>query len=384
MSSMPQQQSRQIASNIMLRGGEFIARPIVEVDARGEILSVGQWSQVDGLENTEFYGGVMCAGFVNAHAHIELSYLRGQIEPHKGFSAFAQQIGAIRNNATSEQISLAIERADIELRNAGVVAVGDIVNGSSSMSCKAKSPILYRNFGEVFGLRTTSSQRLDWITGHQNSSITPHSTYSLNDALFREICSAEGSAPLSIHLLESQAEVELFNKKGRLWEWYQSAGFECDFLHYGSAAQRIVSSIPANKSVILVHNCYVTQRDIETIMSHFSAPVYWVLCPRSNGYISEVTPPVELLRANGLNICIGTDSLASNTSLSMLSEILALEGNPPLNETLDWATRQGAKALQFDHLGEIEVGKRPGINIISGIDYHTMSLTPQSEVQKIL
>ncbi len=377
-------QSRRIASNIMLRGGEFTLRPIVEVDSQGVIISIGQWSEVDGLENTEFYAGIMCAGFVNAHAHIELSYLRGQIEPHKGFSSFAQQIGAIRDKATPEQRTRAIDRADIELCNAGVVAVGDIVNGSLSMSCKAKSPIKYRNFGEVFGLRTTSTQHIDWIKDAPNGGITPHSTYSLNDDIFRQICSLKTSAPLSIHFLESQAEVELFNKEGRLWEWYQSAGFECDFLHYGSAAQRIVSSIPADRSVILVHNCYVTQRDIDTIMSHFSAPVHWVLCPRSNRYISDITPPTELLRANGLNICIGTDSLASNTSLSIIDEILALGNNIPLNESLDWATRQGAKALQFDELGDIEVGKRPGINIISGVDYQTLSITKDSRVTKVL
>lgn len=368
---------------MMLRGGEVIPRPLIEIDSCGVIRSVEQYEDVDRLSGTEFYAGVMTAGFVNSHSHLELSYLKGRITPHKGFAAFARQIGEVRGEASMEERLRSISRAELELRREGVVAVGDILNGNTSMECKQHSPIKFRNFGEVFGLSTTSTEQMSWILSHPNSSITPHSTYSLNDKLFREIASLDSSAPLSIHFKESPSEEELYHEQGSLWEWYSRVGFECDFMHYGSAAQRIVESTPPHRSVILVHNCCVTQRDIDTIMEHFTAPVYWALCPCSNDYISQIAPPVELLRQNGLNICIGTDSLASNTSLSMLDEMRALQSAAPLHEILDWATRQGASALCFDELGDIQEGKSPGINIISAIDYRTMTLTAESRVSVI-
>ncbi len=424
---------RKIASNLLAIGGELIPRPLVEVDENGVIVSVERYDDIDRVHSAEFYAGIMTAGFVNAHSHLELSYLRGQISKHKGFAEFARQIGEVRTKATIEQRLKAIEREDLALRRGGVVAVGDIVNGKTSMDCKSRSSIRYRNFGELFGLRTTSFDDLLWCEDYPHSSITPHSIYSLNDEIFKLIARRNINQPLSIHFKESSSEEELFAKRGRLWDWYESVGFECDFLHYGSVAERVIGSVPPERSVLLVHNCCVTQSDIDTIMGHFTAPVYWVVCPRSNDYISQLTPPVELLRKNGLNICIGTDSLASNDSLSILEE-MAMMPQVPLAERIDWATRQGAKALGFSglcssdscssdscsndscssdlclndkylsdivsndsclsnscfsdlcsgDLGEIKVGTRPGINIISGVDYRSMQLTPQSKVDVIV
>ncbi len=374
---------RRIASNLLLSKGEFIRNPLIEVSSTGEILSVGSYTNLDGIAHTEFYSGIMCAGFINAHCHLELSYLHSLIEPHLGFAHFARAIGELRTKSTLEQRLRAIDIADTRMRAEGIVGVGDIVNGDTTLKCKAKSPIKYHNFGELFGLSTNSWSGMSWLKEVPHSSLTPHSTYSLNDKLFRDICSLEEQAPLSIHFMESPSELELFTHAGALWRWYEAAGFECDFLHHGSPAQRIVKSIPPSRSVMLIHNCCLREEDIDTILEHFTAPVYWVACPRSNDYISSLTPPIELLRRKGANICIGTDSLASNYSLSILEEIRTLSEIMPLGEALDSATRIGAKALHFEELGEIEVGKRPGINILSGIDYAEMKLTANSKITPI-
>ena len=224
--------------------------------------------------------------------------------------------------------------------------------------------------------------RLPGLLRYPETSLTPHSIYSVQDALFREIC-AEGDEPLSIHFMETPAEAELFEQRGELWEWYRKAGFTCDFLHYGSPARRIVESVPADRSVILIHNCCVNQQDIDLIMNHFTAPVWWCLCPGSNRYISRLVPPVELLRRNGLNICLGTDSLASNTALSLLGEMQHL-GKIPLAELLTWAAPNGARALGFSELGEVAAGKRPWLAVLSGLDYDSMTLTPASCIARIL
>ncbi len=384
MSSLPRY--RRIASNLLLHRGELLRNPIVEVDKQGEIISVEHYrdGEVDRMANTEFYAGIMCAGFVNAHCHLELSYLKGEIEEGRGFAHFASQIGRVRSQASIEDRVAAIKLADHEMMQSGVVAVGDIVNGDSSYATKESSKITYHSFAELFGLNTHDTSSVDKLLQYERTSLTPHSLYSLNDSIFRQIVEQQqDDTPLSIHFMESPDEKMLYEGQGALHDWYGRAGFNCDFLHYGSPAERLISCVPADRSVMLVHCCMVQQRDIDLVMEHFRAPVYWVLSPRSNHYISRISPPVELLRKSGLNICIGTDSLASNHSLSIIEE-LSMFRRVPLGERLDWATRQGAAALQISHLGEITVGKRPGINIISNIDYSAMEITKSTQVQRIV
>ena len=121
--------------------------------------------------------------------------------------------------------------------------------------------------------------------------------------------------------------------------------------------------------------------------NHFTAPIYWVLCPRSNSYISGIEPQVaDLLRSMGdnINICIGTDSLASNWSLSMVEELKMFRG-VPLAELLQWATINGARALGIDDkFGSIEVGKQSGIVNLTGVNLDDFTLTEASKAVRIL
>jgi cytosine/adenosine deaminase-related metal-dependent hydrolase len=189
---------------------------------------------------------------------------------------------------------------------------------------------------------------------------------------------------ISVHLLESKEEVELYHNEGSLKQWYDKMGWECDFLHYASPAERIVASIEQNKRVVVVHGCEATATDIERINSHFITPATWVLCPESNRYISDSKPPVELLRTKGAKIAIGTDSLASARELSMV-ENMRLLGDVPLTELLRWATKNGAEAMGLDaKLGTIEVGKTPGIVLLENCDLHNLRLTPESRTRRIL
>jgi cytosine/adenosine deaminase-related metal-dependent hydrolase len=339
------------------------------------------------MAGVEFYSGILCAGFVNAHSHIELSYLRGAIAERGGYASFADSMAKVRDNYTCEERLAAIEEADRTMWQEGVDAVGDIVNGATSFAIKAKSAIYYKSFAEVFGLRNCNIEAMRELLSSPQTSLTPHSIYSVQDSAFREMCRESTTAPLSIHFLESEGEALLYRGEGALHEWYEKVGFECDFLHYGSPAERIVACVPKERSVLLVHNCAITEHDIDVVMNHFTAPVYWVLCPRSNGYISGIEPQsVELLRRVGsnINICIGTDSLASNWSLSMVEE-LKMFRNVPLAEKLQWATINGARALGVDDkLGTIEVGKRSGIVNLVGVNLEDFTLTAASKAVRIL
>ena len=342
---------------------------------------------LDSMAGVEFHSGVLCAGFVNAHSHLELAYLQSAIEPRGGFATFAESMGKVRGNFSEEEQLAAIAEADKAMWAEGVDAVGDIVNGETSFATKATSKIYYHNFLEVFGLRECNLERQRKSLRYPNTSLTPHSTYSVQDAPFREMCGSDTDKPLSIHFLETPDEASLYSGEGSLSEWYKRVGFECDFLHYASPARRIVESTPKERRVMLVHNCAISQYDIETITNHFSTPVSWVLCPRSNSYISGLEPrSVELLRSadTNINICIGTDSLASNWSLSMVEELKVFR-NIPLAELLQWATINGAKALGIeDKYGTLEVGKRSGVVNITGVDLTTFTLTPETKAKRIL
>lgn len=377
------QPSRRIASNLLWTPQGLVRNPLVEVAADGRILRVGACAEPDRLPGVEFFSGVLAPGLVNAHCHLELAYLRGAIPEGCGFAGFAGAMGQVRERFSPEERLRAVAAADAAMRQAGIEAVGDISNGDTTFSVKARSRIAYHTFVEFFGLRLTSADSVRPLLRHPHTSLTPHSLYSVQDAPLRAIA-AEGDAPLSIHFMESPAEAELFNRRGPLWEWYGKAGFTCDFLHYGSPARRLVASVPRDRRVILVHNCCVTQRDIDIVMDHFTAPVRWCLCPRSNHYISRLAPPVELLRRNGLDICLGTDSLASNDRLSLFEEMRMFAG-VPLTELLLWAAKGGAEALGMDaHLGEVTPGRRCGLTVVSGLDYDTMTLTPASQIRRIL
>jgi cytosine/adenosine deaminase-related metal-dependent hydrolase len=161
-------------------------------------------------------------------------------------------------------------------------------------------------------------------------------------------------------------------------------GWECDFLGYGSPTKRIVESIPQIRSTLLVHNAMASDSDVKMIGGHFTTPATWVLCPESNRYISGLTPPVDMLRQTGARIAIGTDSLASARTLSMIDNMRLL-GNIPLEEMLSYATINGAQALGIDdRMGSIEVGKRPGLAVIEGVDLSNMTLTPDSQAHRIV
>lgn len=360
----------------------IVSKPLITL-CDGEVISIAEWEQLDNLEGVEFYAGIVIPSMVNVHCHLELSYLEGAIEPRGGFAAFAAGIARTRNLFTEQQRVDAARRADQAMWNEGVGAVGDIANDSSAFGVKESSEIRYHTFAEVFGLRTASIEALGGVLQHADTTLSPHSTYSLQDDIFKQIC-RQGAAPLSIHFMESPSERELYEGRGSLHDWYAAQGWECDFLHYGSPAERIVASVPAERSVILVHNCCVTQHDIDVIMNHFTAPVYWALCLGSNDYISGLMPDVELLRRNHLNICIGSDSLASNRSLSIIEELKRLK-HYPLDELLMWATANGAAALGLgSQLGQLEVGKRCGLVVVDALDYEQLRLTERSTARRIL
>lgn len=375
--------NRKITAHYTLVGGQLRSNIVVEVDSSRRIVSVVESEVIDSMAGVEFYPGILIPGMVNLHCHLELAYLRGAIEEQTGFAGFARAIGMVRDKFTIEERLHAASVADSAMWQEGIEAVLDIANDDLVMPVKERSKIEYRTLFELFGLGCNSiTKHQEMAERYTNTSITPHSTYSLQDQMFRSAASNNRST-ISIHMLESEAETELYRGQGSLMEWYERMGWECDFLHYGSPAQRVVRSIEPSRNVVLVHGCRATGEDVALISDHFKDNVTWALCPESNRYISNDRPPVELLRKMGCRIGIGTDSLASARSLSLIDNLRLID-NVPLDEALTWATKGGAEALGMDHLGEIAVGKRPGLVIIRDADLHNLRLTPESRAERVV
>lgn len=375
--------SRKIASHYALINGRLERNIIIEVDDNRTITSLERTTSLDNNAGVEFYPGILVAGMVNAHCHLELSYLRGAIAEQTGFAGFAAAIGRVRNNFSDEERLRAASAADALMWEEGIEAVADIANDSFAMPIKRRSKIHYHTFIEFFGLNNHSIDHHLAMAKAEGCSLTPHSTYSVQDEPFRAIAK-EGDGPLSLHFLESADESALYAHRGSLHEWYERQGWTTDFLHYGMPAERVVESIPANRRLMVVHNTQATAIDVMMLDGHFEGGAHWVLCPESNRYISSLEPPVAMLRTMGAKIAIGTDSLASARHLSMV-ENMRLLGDIPLDELLVWATRGGAEALGLETtLGDIRIGTAPGIVLIEGADLQAMRITKETISRRIV
>lgn len=378
---------RKIASHLVLTPQGLLPNRVVTFDDDGTVLSVEECRTTDRMAGVEWYGGILIPGMVNAHCHLELSYLRGRIAPHEGFSGFAAGLRASRSLATDEQIRQSIEYWDAVMWQQGVQAVGDVCNSEHSLEVKSRSRIYYHSFAEVYGLNRCDASPVEGLCRRARElalevSVTPHSLYSLSDEAYVDCCR---SPRLSLHFAESAEEMELFERRGAMWEWYQRAGFNAPFIgQYDSPVERLMALTPATRKMLLVHACEVTEEDVRRIDSHFEERPVWVVCPLSNDFISELKPPTGALLECGSRVAIGTDSLSSNTTLSMVAEMRAMP-EVPLAVRLEWATIGGAEALGVEsQFGRFVEGARPGAVVIEGVDFERMQLTERANSRRIV
>jgi cytosine/adenosine deaminase-related metal-dependent hydrolase len=138
---------------------------------------------------------------------------------------------------------------------------------------------------------------------------------------------------------------------------------------------------------LLVHNTYSTLEDIN--WAHlYSSVIYWCFCPNANLYIENRLPDFQTFINSACRILVGTDSYASNKSLSILEELKTISRHAPqikLNMLLKWATLNGADFFGWkNELGSLQKGKSPGINLITDINTESLSLTESSSVRPLL
>jgi len=331
-----------------------------------------------GIEHIEQFEGVLVPGFINTHCHLELSHLFHKIKERTGLPDFVKEVVAQRNQG-EELIIADMTAADKQMYENGIVAVGDISNELISKKVKEQSQVYYHTFVEVFGFNMPAAPIIERAINIKEAfrplkaSIVPHAPYSVAKDLFEAI--QEHTAKddvLSIHNQETEAENEFFEKgTGQFESMYQRLNIPKSASHGNghNAIRYHLPHLPKN-NLLLVHNTFSSKADVD-FAQQIHHNLYWCLCPNANLYIEDRLPDVEMLQAEGVDITLGTDSLASNHQLSILSEMQTLQQyrQVPFEELLKWATLNGAKFLGIDaQYGSFEVGKKPGVNLIEITD----------------
>tara|TARA_B110000967_G_scaffold207099_1_gene255608 strand:+ start:814 stop:1995 length:1182 start_codon:yes stop_codon:yes gene_type:complete len=347
-----------------------IKEGVLQISDDGKVISVFKNRREVNQNQLEIFEGILCPGFVNSHCHLELSHLKGSAKKGKGFLEFSKTI-RLRDNYSDTAKKQAIEEAEKEMISNGIVAVGDICNKVDTLEKKQKENLTYYNFIETFGVDLNNTDvvfnqaielRNEFRVAGQKASIVPHSPYSVPPVLMNKIINAFDNADelLTIHMQETNEENQLFeNQEGAFFDWLNSLNATSSIWLNRNKPTDVLQDL-SDKKVLLVHNTFARKEDI--------TDNYYCTCPRANLYIENDLPDYSIFDSDKL--CVGTDSLASNDSLSILDELLIIQNNSnfDLNTLLKIACKNGAKALGFSKLGTFRNGKIPGVNLIKNLD----------------
>ena len=350
---------------------------------------------------------VLLPGLINTHCHLDYTCLRGKIPPQDSFTDWIRAINAEKSELSPKDYFASINDGFQEAKRFGTTAIANLTAFPELIS-QIQPPIRTWWFGELIDIRAPerANEFVDSAIGAMRSSmacadtsalskrsrsrriaalqtprwgLAPHAMFTVSKDLFRrcEEIAQKNDILLTTHLAESREEMEMFrDASGLLYEYIKSIGRpmnDCGnetplerFLHLigsGGSPNRL-KTIEVNRPYpfwIVAHLNELTERDFDLLER--SNPKFQIVhCPRSHNYFGHSRFAFERLRSLGFNICLGTDSLASNQTLSLFDEMRAFQKNFPNispNEILRLATVNPARALRYENaLGQIRPGFR--------------------------
>jgi len=344
----------------------------------GRVAAVTRRAPANGGQQIDLGEVAVMPGLVNAHTHLELSYLRDEVPPASEFVTWIRDVMAARRrrpDPQSPEILDSIERALAEASACGTAIVGDISNTLVSFAPLTRSALAAVVFYELIRFHVddpqtfvdTAWEELNRLvpTDRVRATLAAHAPYSVAPLVFRAIRQAinrDPFVPSSVHLAESIEEVEFIRSGGGPWRrlledlgvwdpsWVPPGGSPVKFLD---------DSGFLDARVLAVHGVQMSAGDLGRLVARGTT---LVTCPRSNGHTGAGAPPIADFYKSGVRIAVGTDSLASSPDLNVFAELAtmrALAPEVPAATLIDSATRQGARALGFDgDYGTIEPGKR--------------------------
>lgn len=322
-------------------------------------------------------------GLVNAHTHLELSWLRGRVPPANRFTDWVKTLVAIRRGteqAITPEVVAPVRDAIGELRASGTVAVGDITNSLAAVEPMLDAGLRGVVFHELLGFQerdgalveSTREGRAAAARGGVRVSLAPHAPYSTSVELFKAIRHAvnQSDCPImSVHLGESVEEVELLATGSGPWRgMLETIGvWRDDWQIPGCGPVQFLDRHGVIDSrTIVVHG---VQFDAAALARLAEIGATLVTCPRSNRWVGAGYPPVERFYQSGVPVAVGTDSLASVEDLNLFSELKTMRWLAPqvaARQLLASATMVGARALGLDgEIGTLTPGKAAEIIAVS-------------------
>jgi len=342
------------------------------------------------LPLAEYPDCAIIPGFVNAHTHLELTHFpawrirnHAEYHPHR-FVDWMILLVKIKRGLADDDFRASLQEGVHICLDSGTTSVGEIVSIPSVADSYPASMLGGRLFFEVLGHDPLRFEKMleravavmpEVETDNIACGVSPHAPYTIGDenyALVRE-CARSKGLQMAIHLAESEAESELvFSSSGEMADVFYPFVSWSQYLvppRRRSSTELLFRNGMLQPGMLAIHCVHVSRSDAELLKRQ---GVTAVLCPRSNERLNVGRAPVALLKKLGVPMVLGTDSLASNDSLSMWDEMrFALDqfsGQFSPAELFAMATSGGASALGFAGTrGTLEVGKRADFQVVGGI-----------------
>lgn len=369
------------AKHVVPVDGPSIKNGAVRID-RGRIAEIGPARRVHGEPRVDFADAVIFPGLVNAHTHLELTHLAGKVPPGPNFIDWLERLLTSMREIGNPAgwFSDSAREGMRQSLAVGVTTVGDISSRPVDVRpVLSHGPLRSVSFGEVTAMgtrRARLSERLQAATDSSSASerltigISPHSPYSIEPDGIRACVEAATRLDLRVcmHVAESREEAEFTQQNAgdfrafleRLGVW--DGGLQCPRLSPVSLAR--ACGILGDRT-LLAHCNYVSEDDITLLAVSGTHVAY---CPRTHAAFGHDPHRFGDMLTAGVNVCIGTDSLASNPSLSVLDEIRFLRKQFEQcngDSLLSMATIRGARALGVaSQTGSLTVGKWADLAVV--------------------
>lgn len=325
---------------------------------------------VPGEEVLDLGDAILMPGLINAHCHLDYTGFRRAIFPGKSFADWIKQINALKGNFTPADYLSAIQEGFRLLQQGGCTTVLNIECFPELLVRLPPPPLRTWWFLELIDIR----QRIqgdemllgalqffeshpDWLGGF---GLSPHAPYTASIELYRlaKRCSEELAMPFTTHIAESVEEQDMFLRaQGPLYEFLEKLGRNMSDCGQGSSLSHLMEFGLLNDHCLAVHMNYLQDYDFASLSRR---PLHIVHCPLCHDYFGHARFPLEDLEAAGCNICLGTDSLASNDTLDLRAEIrCAREQYPDIapRRWIEMATLHPARALRLENkLGILKPG----------------------------
>jgi cytosine/adenosine deaminase-related metal-dependent hydrolase len=364
--------------------GDPIRNGFVTVDGNLRIQEIS----TTGSEHAPWLGRVaVLPALVNAHTHIELSFLQGRVPAAATFNDWVTTLMSVRRASAADPFASPIldaARHAIEQAKAtGTGLVGDVSNSLATVPLLREARLSAHVFHELTGFNlpdvpgriAEARKAVDAAragAGDVRIGLAPHAPYSVSPELFKAIRSDVDAHPhpvTTVHLGESTQEVQfLRDGTGPARAMLERLGVWTDAWRPpgGSPVEYLADLGFLDARTLVVHGVQFGGDDLARLKT-FGATL--VSCPRSNIHVGAGSPPLEAFYASGVDVALGTDSLASAPDLNMFNELAAarrIAPRVPARRLLESATMIGAKALGYgSDFGSIEVGKYASFAVVT-------------------